>query len=43
MTSSTRTRIGWVAVIAILLGGAYVIVARSGPAGPAATQSVYGH
>lgn len=43
MTCSTRTRIGWVAVIAILLGGAYVIVARNGPAGPSATLSVYGH
>jgi hypothetical protein len=43
MTSRTRTRIGWVAVIAILLGAAYVIVARSGPAGSAATLSVYGH
>jgi hypothetical protein len=43
MTSRTRVLIGWAVVVAILLGGAYLIVARNGPTAGSEIPSVYAH
>jgi hypothetical protein len=43
MIRITRLHIGWAAAIALLLIGAYVIVARNGPREPGGTPSAYLH
>jgi hypothetical protein len=43
MTGKRRSQIVWAALIAVLLGGAYVIVARNGPVNGTMTASPYFH
>jgi len=43
MTKKLHLAIIWSAIIAVLLGGAFVIIERSGPAGAPVTSSGYFH